>query len=70
VNFGKKTETVDLLSSEMADLLHDGMITHLALQPYDVAVLQARPTLNGASAGSRSRLDRTTDSESVAQCAR
>jgi len=40
VNFGKKTETVDL-PAEMTDILHDSMITHLTLQPYDVAVLQA-----------------------------
>jgi beta-galactosidase len=40
VNFGKKTETVDL-PAEMTDILHDGLIKHLTLEPYDVAVLQA-----------------------------
>jgi beta-galactosidase len=40
VNFGKKTETVDL-PVEMTDILHNGMVKHVTLQPYDVAVLQA-----------------------------
>jgi beta-galactosidase GanA len=40
VNFGKRTETVDL-PAEMTDILHEGTVKRLTLQPYDVAVLQA-----------------------------
>jgi beta-galactosidase len=40
VNFGKAAATVDL-PAEMTDILHDGAVKHLTLQPYDVAVLQA-----------------------------
>jgi beta-galactosidase GanA len=40
VNFGKKTETVDL-PTEMTDVLHDGTVKQVTLQRYDVAVLQA-----------------------------
>jgi beta-galactosidase len=40
VNFGKTTATVDL-PAEMTDIFHEGTVKRLALQPYDVAVLQA-----------------------------
>ena len=40
VNFGKKTQTVDL-PTEMTDILHDGKVTRVTLRLYDVAVLQA-----------------------------